>query len=227
MFPDVPARLGGPAGGPGFDPLALVMDWRMIAVVMVGAILWLTRRALLARQAARFGGTPDETLRGRLDSDLPPAIEIIAFAGQDRHAQSSGEALVMRTTPGLRLIAVVIGAACLWMLLGPSYGVWLPAGWITWAVAAGVPVAIIGTYTFEARVDRDSLTIIHFVHWRRVWRWRDLNALYDDGAYSWRLDFTTGRARLPKHLVGMPGFLSLVRAQLDRNADTDARTARG
>jgi hypothetical protein len=227
MFPDVPARLGGPADGPGFDPLALFMDWRVIAMILFGVMLWFIRRALVARQAARLGGAPTETLRGRLDSALPPAIEIIAFAGQDRHAQSSGEALVMRTTPGLRLIAVGIGAACLWMLLGPFYGVWMPAGGITWAVAASVVVAVIGTFTFEARVDRDALTIIHFVHWRRVWLWRDLNALYDDGAYSWRLDFTSGRARLPKHLVGMPGFLSLVRAQLDRNADADARTARG
>lgn len=167
MFPHVRARMASPTclpDGAGVDPLALLSDWRLAGPILLGAALWVIRRQVAAACEPSLGGAPEETCRGRLESALPPAIEIIGFAGQDRHARPSGEGLVMHTMPGLRSVAVVIGLACLWMLLGTTYGVWMPPGWPSWAVAGATVLAWLGAFTFEARVDRDALTITHFVH---------------------------------------------------------------
>lgn len=216
----VPAELFGLS-------LDLPLVLRIVGLVVLTLVLRIRVRRLRREQAVRLRHTPDQTFLARREGQLPGAIEVLASAGQAGQPVQSADAIVLRTTPGVRLVGLVLGVTLLWLLFGPTRGVYVPDGWPTWAMAAVVALAIVGTISFEARVDADRLVLVHYLHWRREYRWRDLVALRDDGGYAWRLDFASGRARVPKHLVGMPGFLSLVAEHLDRNAARNARTARG
>ncbi|QYK41594.1 MAG: hypothetical protein KF887_00140 [Paracoccaceae bacterium] len=229
MFPNLPATLSPQsippatlAEGTGFG---LLSPWALGAMLL-SFVLWRAARRAATARIGRLGAAASPTLRSRLQQPLPDAILVIAAAGEAAAAHQSGDAAVLRTTPGLRLVAVVVGAAILWLLYGPQAGAFLPLGWPSAAAAGVVALSLGSTFGFEARADRDRLVVEYMGHFRREFRWAALTAIRDDGGYLWRLDFAPGGSvRVPKHLVGARGFLSLVREVLDRNAARNARTA--
>jgi hypothetical protein len=221
---------------------AISGPWAVAGAVLLGLVLWIAARRAERERVHRLKGRLDTTLLGRLDQDLPAPVAIIARAGETRTARQSADALVLTVTPGVKALAVVIGAILVWLvwmpgaqmtswsdaqdMADPALRGFVPPGPWPALITAFVALSILHQFTFEARVDRDRLVTQTLLFWRREFRWRDFVGIADAGGYEYRLDFGTSRMRLPKYLVGMPGLLSFMGEVMARNRLSNARTAR-
>lgn len=211
--------------------------WYLPAALLLGLALGLAAWVEERRRVRRLKGRLGQTRVARLDRPLPAPVSLLARLGEGRGARQSAGALVLVVTPGVRLLALGLTAVFLWLIwaspaaigpgsMGGPAGEMVPGGPLVKAgLTAFVLLGVLHQFLFEARVDRDRLVVETLLVWRREYLWRDLRGIDDAGGYEYRLDFGTSRMRLPKYLVGMPGFLEFLGEVLARNAD--ARTARG
>jgi hypothetical protein len=208
-----------------------VPPWLMIALVAAAALIRAAWPVIAGRRRdAAVGRRVPRTLLSRLTRPLAGEIDLIAGLGVARQAPQTLGTTVMRTAGGVRIITLIVSGVLVRITLAmyPPGGPMAEGPPATAAMLLFLAATVLHVFTFEARYDRSSLVVTRLIRFRREYDWGKLTALADDGAYEYVLTFAgQGRARVMKHLVGAPDFLSFVGQQLQRNEARDARTARG
>lgn len=213
------------------------IDARLIyAVVVVSSfIVWIANRAAeRKRQAALKGRLASSFLAKAGAQSLPGDISILARFGENTAPQQSLDVTILKPTLGVKAIAVVLGGLMIWVIWqrkdsmsGSGFPVVSVGDTVKWAMTMVAAFCVLNTFLFDARIDRTGIVITKFVLWRREFQWRDFKAIKDDGNYLYFLHFTShGKVSIPKHLVGMPGFLRFLGTVLEQNDLRHAGTAR-
>jgi hypothetical protein len=208
----------------GFDP-------RLIYGIAIACaiIYWLANTAAERHRREASKGRIGPSLLHRLGAEpLPASISVLARLGEKAAPQQSLDVIVMRPTFGLKGISLLLSAVALWMTWSGKFVEMMPDGTaIRLAMSSMVAFCALNTFLFEARVDRSSLVVIKFALWRREYLWRDFSAIKDDDSYLYFLHFSKGgKVNIPKHLVGMSGFLKFLGEILEQNETTNARVTR-
>jgi hypothetical protein len=201
----------------------LALDWGggpvvSVFLIGVGFVIWRAMRARRKTEGARLSGRIGMTRGARFKEQLPDSIHLLAAFGEDRAGPQ------LRTTWGLRLVALITSAAFLGFIWLHSPGLYIPTGGPTLA-ATLLPLYALGeVWLFRATVDADGLVTRRWHVLRRSWKWDDLVAVNQDGGYEMVLDFgRSGRARIPKHLAGIDDLFTLAGQALDRNDPASCR----
>ncbi|MCU0801205.1 MAG: hypothetical protein MUD11_05415 [Rhodobacteraceae bacterium] len=210
------------------------MDEQILTVALPVAMVMLALVPKLIGLIVRLRRSPDEgaigtTLLGRVAGPLPGDLGLIARIGMDGPARASAGAQVLRTTLGLRVISLGLSGVILALLLGGGFhgaGFTGQDGALALGLGAFLAVGMLDILTYELQVDRYGMVLTRFIFWRRSFDWTHLMGIDDDQNYYYVLAFRRGgRVKVLKHLVGMPGFLTLVRQALERNKGTHAGTS--
>lgn len=146
--------------------------------------------------------------------------------GQNAGPRTSLNTILLRTTLGVRLWAVATNLllnAVLWII---APGEVIALGWPTILLSLAGAIACLGLFLYEARVEYDRLIIRKWGLFHREYPWADLREIRDDGHYEYILRFGKTDVRMPKHLVGVSGFLTFVQATIAGNIHQHARIAR-
>jgi hypothetical protein len=208
----------------GFDPRLTYG-----IAVACGIIVWLANTAAERHRREALKDRIGHSLLPRLGAEpLPASISVLARLGERAVPQQSLDVIVMRPTFGLKGVSLVISTLALWITWGGKFDEMVPDGApFRLVMSAVVAFCVLNTFLFEARVDRSSLIVIKFTLWRSEYLWRDLTAIKDDGSYLYFLHFAKGgKVNIPKHLVGMPGFLKFLGEIMEQNETTNARATR-
>ena len=146
--------------------------------------------------------------------------------GQNAEVRTSRNTILLRTTLGVRLWAVATNLllnAVLWII---APGEMIALGWPTILLSLAGAIACLGLFLYEARLEYDRLIIRKWGLFHREYPWADLREIRDDGHYEYILRFGKTDVRMPKHLVGVNGFLTFVQATIAGNIHQHARIAR-
>jgi hypothetical protein len=199
------------------------------AVVIISAIIvWLANAAAERKRRSALKNRIGPSFLAKAGAQaLPGSINILASLGESATPKQSLDEIIMIPTLGVRGMAVGLTLLFLWATWGGTFDEMLPKGTtLKWAMTAAAVLALLNTFLFEARVNSHRLALTKFALWRHEYLWRDFTAIKDDGHYLYFLHFSKGgRVSIPKHLVGMPGFLKFIGEILEQN-ETHAGTAR-
>ncbi|MBF9035233.1 hypothetical protein HKCCE2091_13385 [Rhodobacterales bacterium HKCCE2091] len=144
-------------------------------------------------------------------------IAPLSSRGMNAPAERSLGVTVMRTTWGTRLSTVAFAVAA---VAGVIFTDLVEPEWQVYLLPAAVACAILAiaqVFTYELRYDRDVLISNSVLQARAERSWGDLLDIRDEGHGTFRLSFRDGRpVRVPKYLVGMAEFLTLVNQRASR-----------
>lgn len=146
--------------------------------------------------------------------------------GQQAEVRTSLNTILLRTTVGIRLWAVAANLllnAVLWII---ASGEVIAAGWPGILISTSAAIACLGLFLYEARVDYDRLIIRKWGLLHREYLWADLRDIRDNKHFEYILWFGETEVHMPKHLVGVQGFLTFIHATIAGNTKQHARTAR-
>ncbi len=205
--------------------------WLIPVVVLASIALGVWARARDRERHAALADRMGKTRLSCIAAPLPGDLSMIARLGEGVAPRQSADALVMRTTVGLRLISLGLSGLFVWFMFSGVFapqGLTPSVGIMPWLVVAGLGIGVLDILSYELRVDRYGMVLTRCVVWRRTYDWGDLLGIDDDQHYQYVLAFAKGgRVKVLKHLVGMPGFLTVVTDVLVRNDARNAGTARG
>lgn len=205
-------------------------------VITAAIIVWVANTVAERRRSQALKNRLRPSLLAKMDArPLPASISVLARAGENAAPRQSLDVTILTPTLGLRGIAVVIGGLLIWVIWrgmdnmsGSGFTVVPVGNSVKWAMTLVAAFCVLNTFLFEARIDRDRIVITKFGLWRREYQWRDFMMIKDDGNYLYFLHFAKGgKVSIPKHLVGMPGFLKVLGEIMERNDSANARAARG
>lgn len=210
----------------------------------IGFALWVLATIVQVRRKSLTRGRMGTSLGGRVLSPLPSDLRLFAGLGEGGRVQDTLGTLTLRTTPGLRLVWLMV--SCLLIYISQTTpGLWQiqqigtisPADTITpegtssllglWITLAVCGLSAIGVFGFELRMDSKTLFITRHFYVKRDYAWDDLTAIEDNGQYDYILRFRTGqKAKVTKYLVGTPQLLKFIGNVLEQNEAAHARAAR-
>jgi hypothetical protein len=200
------------------------------AVVIFSAIIvWLANSAAERKRRTALRNRIGPSFLAKAGAQpLPGSINILASLGESAAPKQSLDEIIMTPTIGVRGIAAVLTLIFLWATWGGTFDEMMPKGMIfKWALTGSAALALLNTFLFEARVTNRSLVLTKFALWKREYLWRDFTTIKDDRHYLYFLHFSKGgKVSIPKHLVGMPGFLKFIGVILEQNETPNARVAR-
>ncbi|RUS59739.1 hypothetical protein EGN72_13675 [Pseudorhodobacter sp. E13] len=191
----------------------------LIAKLLFQALRWYLARSVRQIGAA-FSDWPAGPVEGGLANLNPLRI------GQKAEVRTSLNTILLRTTLGVRLWAVAMNVlvnAVLWII---APGELIAAGWPSAVISLSGSIACLGLFLYEARVEYDRLIIRKWGLFQREYPWADLRDIRDNKHYEYILRFRKTDVRMPKHLVGVSGFLTFVNVTIAGNILDHARTAR-
>jgi hypothetical protein len=210
-------------------------------IANIGLRLWTRQRD--RQRHAPLAGRLGRTWDSRLAQPLPDNASIIARFGEGAQPRQSLDDILMHTTPGLRILSLTLTAAFLWFIWLGGGDKFLPGAvmdmgsqqmlqkapsYVIWLFTVPALIACFGIFRYEARVNRHSLIVHKWGLVRRELLWKNLLTIKDNQHYEYVLTFAPGgTVRMPKYLVGMPGFLKVVGEVLEGNDPRHAGTARG
>ncbi len=211
----------------------------IFVLLALGLVLRLFARRKARQREGRLEGLMKPTLMARIADPLPADAALIAGLGTGGTARQSLDTQVLRPSPGLKLLAVIVVGMMLWFWMGGGTGPLLDGASVatngmTPASASLVEGLALGaglwslawTLTWELRWNRDEIVLTQLVFFRKTRRWRDLTGVMDSRHHDYVLTFVDGsRLRVLKSLTGIDGFLEKVAAQLCK--DRDPRATRG
>jgi hypothetical protein len=213
----------------------------LVLTVILGPVLYFQGRAVLRRHRRirqhRAEGTigPAALLQG---DELPLHYDALARLGTKGEAPRTVDDRVLRPSAGVRLLvlglALSLGSFLFWPGLAPAgfdealQELPVSPNVVRWLLLLVLVNAVLYIFGFEARYNRDQLIITRMLVVRRVYRWRDLTWIGDDGAYDLVLRFDPGgKAKVLKHSRGIAEFKRFAQAVLAQHGIAHARTARG
>lgn len=206
----------------------------VIKALLLGLLALLARH--MVRRAARrregaLAGRIAPTGLARITGPLPADAAALASWGAVRAAPVSIDTRIMRPTLGIRLLVLAVLGVMIWMYGTGQLAMGLPSDQANWMGLGAIGAAgwsVFWVWTYELRWNRDEIILSQAGLSRRVVWWRDVVAVRDDAAHFYVLGLRQGGSvRVLKWLVGMQEFLASTAGTMARNADTDARTARG
>lgn len=220
----------------------------------IGAVLWFGFLALIVvRTFKQLFGTKGSTGHGRRKADrfadvagrdgleiekttfgklgvanLDSQVGVIASFGTKQQGTMSLDDVILVPTFGLRMISLCLSAACGFFVFSDVGG-----GQFVQSVALQVGLVLMIAYGllftqfYELRYNRDRLIGKGRFLNRREHNWCDLVRLQDNGHYMFILTFEDGRKlEVPKHLKGMPDFLTTAQEKIQQNRSVTPNPAR-
>lgn len=151
--------------------------------------------------------------RRSLDTDL------IAGIGTHRAAEQSLGTTVMRASIGIKVISILLLPFICWVLYFDPSGISL-AGvpFLREAIVAMAVYAIIFTFSYTVRYDREEIVATGALIFRKTRRWKDLVSIKDAGNYTLIVRFADGRKlNIQKYLVGIRDFINLAKEHAETN----------
>ncbi len=199
----------------------------LFGLMAAGLILRFLARRRARQREGRLDGLMRPTLAARLARPLPAEAALIAGIGTGGAARQSLDSQVLRPSPGLKmLVVIVVGLMLVW---------WLGGGLAFTGVEGLVPErapvmeglviaaglwSLVWVLTWELRWNRDEIVLTRLVFFRRARRWRDLTGVLDSRHHDYVLTFADGsRLRVLKNLTGIDGFLEQVTMRLRPKGD--------
>jgi hypothetical protein len=205
--------------------------WLAPALIILSLALSIHARRRARTRHEPLHGRMGRTTLSRLAQPLPGDLDLIAQIGESRAPRQSAGTQVLQTTPGLRSISLGLSGLILVLLFSGGFaaqGLTPESTAVVWMVGVFLAVGVIDILTYELQYDRQGMVLTRFSYWRRSYEWAHLMGIDDDQNYQYVLAFSKGgRVKVLKHLVGMPGFLTMVGSVLDRNETRHAGTPRG
>lgn len=212
-------------------------DTRLIygIALISGLIVWIANRvAERKRQVALRGRLGPSFLAKAGAQPLQGNLNILASLGENAVPQQSLDVTILKPTLGVKAVAVVIGSLLIWVIwygmdsmTGSGFTVVPVNDTVKWGMTAVAAFCVLNTFLFDGRVDRNGIVITKFAVLRSEYQWRDFTSIKDDGSYLYFLHFAKGgKVSIPKHLVGMPGFLKFLGTDLEQNDPHHAGAAR-
>lgn len=197
-------------------------------VLILGPIAWSLWRAVLRRKRLierhRADGTigPAGLFPG---TALPKEYDVLARLGTKGEAPRTLDDRVLHTSAGVRLLVGAVALAIAGFLFIPGLApedldaalrvLPVPPIVLKLLLVAVALDSLILIIFFEARYNRDLLTITRPFRRRREFRWRDLEQIQDDGAYYLLLRFSPGgKAAVFKHCRGIEEFKLFAQEQM-------------
>ncbi len=199
------------------------------AIIIVSAIIvWLANTAAERKRRAALKNRIGPSFLAKSGAQpLPGSINVLASFGERTAPKQSLDEIIMTPTIGVRGIATVLTLVFIWALWSGTFDEMLPKGTVLkWVLGGSAVLALLNTFLFEARISNRGLVVTKFALWRREYLWHDFIAIKDDNHYLYFLHFSKGgKVNIPKHLVGMPGFLQFIGVILEQNETAHAGTA--
>lgn len=213
------------------------IDPRLFFVVAIisAIIVWLANTVAERKRRAALKNMVSPSFLAKAGAQpLPGSINILASFGESAAPKQSLDVTILKTTLGVKAIAVAIAGLLIWFIWqrmdsmsGSGFTVVPVNDTVKWAMTAVAAFCVLNTFLFDARIDRNGIVITKFAFWRREYQWCDFMTIKDDGHYLYFLHFAKGgKVSIPKHLVGMPGFLKFLGIVLEQNDPRYAGTAR-
>tara|TARA_R110000787_G_scaffold108590_5_gene216989 strand:- start:1755 stop:2372 length:618 start_codon:yes stop_codon:yes gene_type:complete len=178
------------------------------------AILGVTLVTHIRRRITRNSTLPDIKMTGvgwLGFGNLNSVSSRIANIGVDNPARMTCGTVVMRPTPGLRMISLGTGAFVLFLLWGPAVFQPMPGSLGAIAITAIIFYAVLHISAYEARYDDAGITAPNWLFQQKQYAWDDFITIRDNQQYLYIMKFEGGRKlSLQKHLVGIRTFLTFV-----------------
>ncbi|MDP5083886.1 MAG: hypothetical protein NWQ23_00605 [Yoonia sp.] len=199
-----------------------IIVWALAPTFVAFVILVVLRFRRTVRGQVNPSDLVKTTATGNLSGGIAPELSLLAGAGAGGPAHETLGEKFLRPTWGLRLITLGIPALAIYFLAQTRTTGDLAFPAVDLAMNGGILAVMVHvlvyTNTYELRYDRDRFAHRNWFYQRREFHWSEIRSIRDDNAYFYEIRMKRrAKAYVPKHLVGIEGFVETVQTSIARN----------